>query len=57
MADHATLTYQDVTTILALIDGPQKGKLTFAQGDLEIQVEKTIVELAVLDPLVPLEKA
>ena len=57
MADHATLTYQDVTTILALIDGPQKGKLSFAQGDLEIQVEKTIVELAVINPIVPSEKA
>ena len=40
MPDDAPLTYRDVATILALIDGPQRGRLTLAQGDMEIRVEK-----------------
>tara|TARA_Y100001960_G_C14751991_1_gene869016 strand:+ start:2352 stop:2525 length:174 start_codon:yes stop_codon:yes gene_type:complete len=55
MADNASITYQDVATILALIDGPQEGKLFFAQGDLEIHVEKTIVEHAMINSLVSSE--
>ena len=40
MPDDAPITYRDVATILALIDGPQRGRLTLAQGDMEIRVEK-----------------
>ena len=42
MTDDGPLTYRDVATILALIDGPQRGTLTLAQGDMEIHVEKVI---------------
>lgn len=40
MSDDAPLTYRDVATILALIDGPQRGRLRLTQGDMEIRVEK-----------------
>lgn len=40
MPDDSPLTYRDVATILALIDGPQRGRLTLAQSDIEIEVEK-----------------
>lgn len=40
MPDDSPLTYRDVATILALIDGPQRGKLTLVQDDMEIHVEK-----------------
>jgi hypothetical protein len=42
MTDDGPLTYRDVATILALIDGPQRGTLTLAQGDMEIHVEKVM---------------
>lgn len=42
MTNDGPLTYRDVATILALIDGPQRGTLTLAQGDMEVHVEKVM---------------
>tara|TARA_Y100001934_G_C12304875_1_gene751863 strand:- start:743 stop:916 length:174 start_codon:yes stop_codon:yes gene_type:complete len=55
MADDTPLTFQDVATVLALIDGPQGGKLSFAQGDMEVHVEKTTAELTLIDGSAPPE--
>ena len=41
MSDDAPLTYRDVALILALVDGPQGGRLTLAQDGMEVRVEKT----------------
>lgn len=42
MTDDTPLTYRDVVTILALIDGPQPGTVTLTQGDMEVHVEKVM---------------
>ena len=40
MSDDAPLTYRDVALILALVDGPQGGRLTLARDGMEVRVEK-----------------
>ena len=40
MSGDAPLTYRDVALILALIDGPQGGRLTLARDGMEVRVEK-----------------
>ncbi len=40
MSGDAPLTYRDVALILALVDGPQGGRLALARDGMEIRVEK-----------------
>ena len=40
MSGNAPLTYRDVALILALVDGPQGGRLALARDGMEIRVEK-----------------
>ena len=49
MPAETPLTYRDVATILALIDGPQGGSIKLAQYGMEIRVEK--IRGAAISPL------
>lgn len=42
MSGDAPFTYRDVALILALVDGPQGGRLTLARDGMEIRVEKEV---------------
>ena len=50
MTDDSPLTYRDVATILALIDGPQPGTVTLTQGDMEVHVEKVLSDRPAVEP-------
>ena len=51
MTDDSPLTYRDVATILALIDGPQPGTVTLTQSDMEVHVEKVLSHRPAVEPL------
>ena len=51
MTDDTALTYRDVATILALIDGPQPGTATLTQGDVDIHVEKVLPDRSAVEPI------
>ena len=50
MSGDAPLTYRDVALILALVDGPQGGRLALARDGMEVRVEKAPQEPAAETP-------